>query len=307
MPAINNKEVNLSFSQYALLRAEVLLAELSGNGLAEEELQIHFEGSFRKIYRTDVSKITSNPYQEGTADGGVEIRVNRDSLYDDLPEGVFHQPVAATGNTNVNGMIADSRRLKQEEKMARRFFAPFDQQLLLFSTTIEQEERRRLQHMEAGNLTNDPYAFWGLPPAIPYDMAVRLSAVLPWSYAIKGNQPLIASVLESILEKSVSVQTIRQPYQPAWQASRNMGHIRLGDDAVLGQAYEEETVVWAFTIHGISGTEMPAYVQGGAVNGLLEYVNDLFLPIEVDARFEFETEKKTAAAFTPILGYGFSL
>jgi hypothetical protein len=304
---MNDKKVNLSFSQYALLRAEVLLAELLGSGLAEEELQVQFEGSFRKIYRTDVGKITYNPYQEGTVDGGVMIQVNRDSLYDDLPEGVFHQPVAATGNTNVNGMIADSRRLKQEEKMARRFFAPFDQQLLLFSTAIEQEERRRLQQMEAGNLTNDPHAFWGLPPAIPYGMAVRLSAVLPWSYAIKGNQPLIAGVLGSVLGKSVSVQTVRQPYQPALQASRNMGNIRLGDNAVLGQAYEEETVVWAFTIHGISGTEMPAYVQGGGVNRLLEYVNDLFLPVEVDARFEFEMEKKAVAAFMPILGYGFSL
>ncbi len=304
---MNDRDVKIPFEKYALLKAETVLAELMSNGIAETELKLHFESSFKKVFRTDINKISYNHFNDDVQRGSLEVYVNRDSLYDLLPEGVFHQPLAATAGANLSSMIADSRRLKKEEKMARQFFAPFDQQFLLFSTLVEQEERYWLKNIEAGNFTKDPYTFWDIPSTIPYPVATTLSAILPWAYLIKGNQPYIAKALEMVLQKKVSIHTITQLYQPASTAPRAIEDMYLGEDAVLGYGYFDETIIWKITIHNISGAEMQEYIPGGKMGNLITYINDIFLPVEIEAQFEFELEKKVAENFTPVLGYGFFL
>ena len=73
--------------QYYLLKAEALCAELMANGVSFDDLIVRFQGAFRKSYRNDIEELSAA--KDGS--GQIIIKINRDSLYDKLPEGLFHQ------------------------------------------------------------------------------------------------------------------------------------------------------------------------------------------------------------------------
>src|ERR1700712_905735 len=110
----------IEFEKYAELNAETLFAELLQNGLGSNQLNISKNGAFKKLYRKDIDKAFFDQDDQDTTIATVGI--NRDGIYDVLPEGLFHQPTSAGSGINTVAMVAESRRLKEEEKKARLFF-----------------------------------------------------------------------------------------------------------------------------------------------------------------------------------------
>ncbi len=118
-------KTDIDFEKYADINAETLLAELLSNGLVTNQLKVSKSSAFKKIYRKDVDKVFFDSDDQGTQNA--TIAINRDGIYDVLPEGLFHQPTSTGSGINTSAMVAESRRLREEEKKARLFFQPFDQ------------------------------------------------------------------------------------------------------------------------------------------------------------------------------------
>ncbi|MBV7532255.1 hypothetical protein [Chitinophaga sp. sic0106] len=62
--------------------------------------------------------------------------LRRNSLFDVLPEFLFHENLDQEVLSNVDQMAAFSRKLKREDAAARRFFFPFDSLLFEFSCML---------------------------------------------------------------------------------------------------------------------------------------------------------------------------
>jgi len=297
----------VQFKKYADLNAESLLCELLANGCTPEQLVINRQSSFRKLYRKDIDKVS---FEQGGNNEGqqVIINVNRDSIYDVLPEGLFHQPLGtSTGGNDLNRMVGDSRRLKEEEKKARLFFKPFDQELLGYATQVEQEERNLMQKILLGNFAEDPYEFWGIPADIPSKEAFVLSGLIPWAYLVKGNMALTAKAIQMLVGTHVSVAASAQQSHKAGSASGQMEGAILGEDTVLGSDFCEGGLCWIFTINQIEPGKMELFTGKGYISKLLAFFTDIFIPVEIDVLFKHETATTKTAGANQILGYGFIL
>jgi hypothetical protein len=287
------------------LRLEALCAELLGNGFSFEDITINFAGAFKKKFRADVEAIKVSEGDDGR--DKIEMTVNRDGIYDLLPEGVFHQPIARNANAGLTQMVSDVRRQKEEEKAARRFFQPLENEFARYATFVEEQERSFASGMLSGDMAGNFTDFWGLPKGLPAAACGMLARMLPWAGIIKGDLKLTAKALQIILGKKVEGVQKRETLQQRESGFFQLNEVRLGVDMITGNCFSEPSLCWMFTISDILATEMEMYTAANPFGKLLKLFGEIFVPIEIDVIFDYKTEAAAENFSDKILGYGFTL
>jgi hypothetical protein len=297
---------SLHTQKYYLLKAEALCAELMANGVSFDDLIIKQAGSFRKSYRNDIELIDQN---KGNRDEEILIEINRDSIYDKLPEGLFHQTKGGGNTAGMKAMIGEYRRYRDEEKQARKFFQPIEQELFRYAVMVEEEERKLQYGILNGNLEADFYRFWNIDITLPKKPASVLVLIMPWMRQIKGDINLTAKALSMILAKPVTAEVKIVEEQDNEDTGFKLGaEVKLSMDTVCGHQFAEPYVQWVFTIEDIDPAEIAQYTPQQPYGKLLHRFEELFIPLEAEVHFEYQYEKSVAAAETEhVLGYGFYL
>ncbi len=289
---------------HLLLRGEAFIAALLDNGFSFDRLILDRTGSFTKSYSNDIEAV--KPGIDDRDQEILQIALNRDGIYDRLPEGLFHQPRAVGGKTTVGQMVGEHRRLREEERAARKFFQPIEHELFRYSVLIEEEERTFLSGMLSGNLDNAFSKFWNLQTDLPEHLTAGLTRIMPWAYFIKGDAALCAKALGIVLAKDVAVSIqIRESHRN--EDCYRLGTGELGIDTLSGSSFEEPSVCWEFSISGLDAAEMSAFVGSEKYARFLQQFIDIFIPLEADAVFVYEVQASALEGAESILGYNFVL
>lgn len=294
-----------------LLNAEVFCAAIIENGVDFDSLDIFYEGGFRQNYRNDIEEVKHE--YEGDPDAVIKINLNRNGIYDNLPEGLFHQAKGSSRTSSTKDMITEHRQYKDEEKMARHFFKPLQQELFRAGVAQEQEERRLLFASLVGDVPSSFFSFWNIDKRLPVVPATMLIRVLPFARHIKGNKELTAKTLALVLNKPVVVTEIikQEQHTGAQQNFFECGqNALLGITTITGQTVHEPSLCWQFTISEVSAEEIETYVPEKPMGQLLHRFTELFIPLITDVTFNFETkqDQQTQALHNDyVMGYGFTI
>lgn len=291
--------------KYALLKAEALCAELVANGISFDDLIIKHAGSFRKSYRNDVEQVD----ESRSGNGQVFIEINRDSIYDKLPEGLFHQTRGGNNTTGLQAMVGEYRRYREEERQARRFFQPVEQELFRYAVLVEEEERKLQYGILNGNVESDFYRFWNIDMTLPPKPASVMVLIMPWLRQIKGAIHLTGKALSMILSKPVQATLQIVTEQRKGETGFTLGeNAALSMDTLCGSCFEEPYIQWIFTISGLDAADVEQYIPGKPYGRLLQRFEELFIPLEAETVFEYHCEEAGSAEIPePVLGYGFYL
>lgn len=267
-----------------------------------EDIQTNQLGSFKKSYSNDIEKIEASDYANKTT---FNIFINRNGIYDLLPEGLFHQTLGSGKTRSVKDAVSEHKRFKQEEKNARKFFAPVEQTLFRYRIYTELAENEALFDIQNGKLNRTFYSFWGIDQKLPRAEANRMLQMMPYCNFIKGNIEATIIALKFILNKEVTVSSDNRSNTVSLASPKAVKETRLGIDTVLGAEVKDVLQYWVFNINNLSSKELAGYVENGSINKLLKRFIEIFIPLEIDAEFEFsrnkEVEEDVAA---DILGYG---
>lgn len=289
-------------SQQAELRAEALMAELLERGVDSELITTRRLGGFKQRYRHDVERFESKeaPFANTPA---FLLELNRDSIYDKLPEGLFHQTRGSGFNSSVENMVAEHKQYKEEERYARRFFAPFEHTFLQYSTEVELEERRLIQSMLNGQFSETFFQFWDIDAVIPKQMASVLIQLIPWVAQITGHAEATRKALALMTGRQVTLQETIREIQTLPRNQWQNGMAQLGLDTVCGSQHAEPSLRWCFTIYAESEEEMDQFLHAPGYRRCLERFEAFFIPLETDVIFNFEqSQPQQSASF---LGYDF--
>ncbi|PKV50737.1 hypothetical protein ATE84_2803 [Aquimarina sp. MAR_2010_214] len=270
-------------SAYKNLKAEVFVAEiLESSGIKFSDIDILNKSTFSRSYRRDVIDFTLDTYS-GTKDK-LQFNLARNGIYDLLPEGIFHEQV----KTSQSSYKQIRQKHKQEEKDARFFFAPIENELFVQKVRVEQNERNLLD--EFVNLKNSFLLdFWGLDDEIPEEYCMKLLKLLPFAYKISGDPELTALSLEKILEEKVSIKKTFEPYHSNEANSNN----KLGLDFVL--ALNDSHVsypVFEIKIDQVSRKNMSKFLQNGEAIKIISTFCDYFIPIEIETKLMITYSEK---------------
>jgi hypothetical protein len=268
------------------IKAEVIAAEIIENGLNPAEIVIIPDGSFRRKYSRDVTYAEVIKSDNGQKILG--IHVTRDGLYDSLPEAVFHDQ-SNEPLTSGHEMAKFSKKQKIEEKEARLFFLPFENEIFDHRIQIEIEERKIL-HRFSENLFDDIYPqFWNLDRSLPKKLISRFVLILHLTHKFLGNLDLTAKCLAIILEEKVKINIIRNRHSIKDPTGFNnsktagLGSTGLGENFICGDYISDSDPIMEFVIGPLDNSSIEDYLENSSYSRFLHCFYSFFVPVELDA------------------------
>ncbi len=278
---MKNKNVENIYDElsdiYQNFKAEVFVTEiLEKSNLDLSDIDIFNQSTFSRSYRRDVIDFKIDTYS-GKADK-LQFNLARNGLYDTLPEGLFHEPVSTKDNLSYSEL---HQKQKKQEKDARSFFTPLENEFFTQRVYIEKNERELIN--EFTNLKTDfLLKFWKLDKDIPIEYSIKLLQLLPYTHKISGDIELTALSLEKIIREKVS---ITQKYKTITEGIRPSNEQRLGVDLTLEL---KETFIsypyWQIDIESSKKENIDKYAVDIATKKFITIFCDYFIPMEIDSQ-----------------------
>jgi len=269
------------------IRAEVLVANLLETGLAMDDIVVSPVGLFRRNFQNDVGKAEILELTRGQQKK-LRLEINRDGLYDALPEGLFHQPTDNKLPGSKPEVLREIKQQQEREAAARRFFLPLEQEYYRLRVKLVLEERKYLFDGDSfleGDLFSE---FWNFPAFLTPPQIHNLLYLLPMVHRIAGDWEQIRLSFETLLEDAVYI-VMEQPLQHVvLQEVPALGDARLGVDWIMGDTYEEVHQAIVIQITPTDPAKISHYIPNGVGRRLIQYLSSYLLPLETDYRIEIK-------------------
>lgn len=264
------------------LYVEVIISALIREGkLDPKKLYIKPRGIFKRGYKHDLDQVEVLENKK-TGDQSVFFNIHREGLYDMLPEGLFHKNLKKTRHIDTEESVQELKMHQEEEKHARSFFLPLEQEFYQQRIQIEIEEQKSLVGVSEFIINELIVNFWNITFPLEHYQSLCLAYMLPMMHRIVGNFELTKRSLEIILQAPVQLHTRNPKNEKVLLDKNRVGHFSLGENFILGDTLVKEVSDMVITIGPISSHELLDYLPGGKKQALLELLSAYFIPAEID-------------------------
>jgi hypothetical protein len=267
------------------IKAEAIIVDLIENNLNPGDIVFIPDGSFKRKFKRDISHAEVIKLENDQKVLGIHI--TRDGFYDVLPEGLFHNQVTEPLKTG-REMAKESKKQKIEEKEARKFFLPFENEIFLQRILLEIEERKILNRFSENLFDDIRPEFWNLDKNLPRKFISRMVLLLHFTHRISGNPELTAKSLETIIEEPVKINLVSQKQSQKKGSSLpeenvfTVGSVGLGIDSVCGQHIDDVNTAMEFVIGPLKNSSVEDYLENGSISKFLDCFFGYFVPVEMD-------------------------
>lgn len=289
-----SEEISTLINQLSFdLKAEMLVAILMEQS-GVPEIQFVFNGQHKRDWSRDVDCSTVGNQEAG--EDMLYVCLNRDGIYDLLPEAVFHG-MNSEESWSGEDMAKESIKLRAEEKEARLFFRPFENEIFLHRVQVSMMENRLFADIYKDLLTGMIPDFWKIMNGLPVRFVTKLKRLLPEVYKVCGDMDLTVQCLEYILNEKVMLSTsAKVPDNDSGGAGIPGGSI-LGSDFILGSAAAGFIKSLSFRIGPLASPENIHLIENGSMDRFLDCFYGYFIPVElnVDTEYIFSDEDRILA------------
>jgi type VI secretion system protein ImpH len=278
-------------------KAEVIAAEMVENNIPADRIMILMLGGLQRSYRKDVDSI-SEEISDYDHKEYFLIKTHKESMYDMLPEGLFHHAESNKSSKTEGEVIASIKRRRVEERNARRFFLPFEAAINHLRIQLALYENMLDKHSHYDETLKIFSNYWGIFKYLDSRQSNIFLHLLPILHEIRDEHPVIESILEMIFLLPVRVYLQSQlPQRPLNPMISQLGNSMLGVDFTTGNSLynsgEDEIVV---TFGPLKNEEFQSFMPGTRNNRILEFLCDYFLPVHIDIVKKFELADKDKSA-----------
>lgn len=268
---------------------EVLAASLIEQGYNPEQIRLVREGYGRRGFSKEVEDMQLK-YSLHTRMDMLHIRINREGIYDMLPQGLFHQPLyQKRHDLDKEDLLQEVRLHRQEEFFARKFFQAFEtvaDEIMTDAFLFDIKLHKKISYRDFIGIFR-PYWFF-------LDKMTRVQSniflyIIPILHRIQSRRDETEKALSVLLDVPVSLTDIRLPAKKAERYfSSKLGKSRLSDDFVLGESFDDGEPDLKITVGPLSAKRMVDFIEGHKDYELLEILCDMFLPVGAFVVREFK-------------------
>ncbi len=287
-------------------KAVTLAAEIIEQGNATSDNVVILPlGPKKRAYAKEIDSITnySSIYRNRPM---LAININREGLYDMLPEGLFHKSPASSVMINEEAMIKDIVTRREEEKQARLFFAPFETELYHIRTVVELYENRIDKKSDYNELVDIFLKEWREFKCFTNQQMVILMHVLPVIHEQRNNLSFINSVLSIMFHADFELLYEFKSTKPltaeTGQLSTKLGAGVLGVNFIAGQVFEPEEEL-SINIGPVTANQMLNYLPGTRTAQALEVLLSYFIPLQTTVHTRYIVDpayQKTVLGFEEV-------
>ena len=270
--------------------AEVVVShQMATKKLKDTDVYIHALGTFKRFFSKDVERI--RPRRSGR--GGVrelDVFINREGLYDLLPEGFFH------GHSNKyfkdrHETIREFRRHKKEEKSARKFFMPLEQE---FFRKLLNKEIFEQNFYYAPETIGEFIDFFELDHlGLNIYQQASLFYILPHIPKIIGNLGLTETCFEIVVQEKVRLKSIRETtYHKSDQELPGLGSGCLGVNTTCGNSFPDHNPGILIEIGPLKESDSLMSFISGTRQDLINRMIELFIQADLTTKVNILLSKQ---------------
>ena len=291
--SLGHKQANESDTDF---KPETVAASLLEQGYNPEQIRIIREGYGKRGFSKEIEEVELKYSLHDQMDM-LHIRINREGLYDMLPQGLFHQPLYRKRvNLDKEDILHEISVHRQEEFFARKFFQVFEivaDEILTDAFLLDIRLHKKISYPDFVGLFH-PY--WHVLKQLTPEQANIFLYIIPLKHRIQSEREETEKVFSVLLDVPVSIANIRLPAKKADRSfSSRLGKCRLGDDFVLGDSFDDGESDLKITVGPVSSHRMIDFIEGHKDYELLEILCDLFLPVSAFVVKDFETLPEDSA------------
>jgi hypothetical protein len=276
-------------------RAETFAAGLIEEGYDPDKIHIIRLGGAKRGFAKDIEEINLH-FSEYDLEDYLEIKTNKDSIYDILPEGIFHRSLRKKLNQDKEEVIDEIKQHRLEEFYARKFFQLFEVESDYALTLAYLYEIRYDKKISNSNYTDIFVTYWPVLKLLKPKQRVLLMHTIPYLHQIRNNHDEIEKNMSILLEVPIKIENIKLPAKNADNFfESNLDKIRLGIDLVLGKAFDDGQYDLKVTVGPVSAKKMEYFLETSVGNAILDFLCDLFFPGDVFVVKDFKVFPEDAA------------
>lgn len=267
------------------LNAETLLTYYP-----EGFVKVTFKGLHKRNSYRDILEM------EGGRNGGMMLSLGRDSLYDSLPEYVFH-PIdrfdSLTGRDSKEKFSEEYARQEEEKRNAYRLFAPIDLFLLSLRLDVRKaidqysSEDKVLQDVLGDSLTEDQRNNTFIRKMVPFLSSCK---------DIRGDRTLLTMSLRKVLmDEGIGIEICRKNLRISDEEPRYDDKVGGGIGSLyVGNEFEENVCVYNVFYWPAESCDKDFLHFMKEIEEFRDFVQDYFL--SVDSVLEFDIHNDDAPA-----------
>ncbi len=272
------------------LRAEVVAAELIDRGVKQDEISFNTKGIKRRPFSRDIFEIKL-PNDD---DEHYKILLNREGIYDSLPEAIFHQPLNSKPFKSKEEILDEIKIQRQEEIEARKFFFPMENEFNQLRLLLEITERKSNDNFSGSSVIQLFYKLFGTVSYFNNAQIAVLLSLLPNIYELKGELKILSKYYSLLLGDEIKIKMKNE--------IRNHHLEKQSDEIILGVSsltsnqltYSEQII--SIEIWPKENNRISLYLNDGICLKILNFLNDYFLPFEFEKKLDLLLPEKNRAS-----------
>ena len=265
------------------LRAELLFDMQKKKKNDDLDIIMHPKGVFFRKFSKDTMNVNTDVNDSDI----LNIEVSRDGFYDILPESITHN---YRNRDQRNDASQEFKIRKKEEKEARHFYNPLENELFRFRHQIEKYESDFFSKLSTNGVADIIRIILGVEDTIPDILTVKMFYALMKQ---KGNSGQsiddISMVLEKILGEKVSFTSRNIKLENTNDVEEGSGEMIMGITTTLQSNQEIFLKKYNFNIGPSKNPDnLPNYFDEQVLQSFLNTFFNLFLPFQVQYSFEIQ-------------------
>lgn len=248
-------------------------------------------GPDKRAYAKDIDDAV-NYYSEHRRQNRIRITSNRESLYDMLPEGLFHRPPTGSASLNEEGMIKDIRERREEEKQARLFFTPFDAEINQVRIMTELYENRLDKRTTYTELSRVFCLGWEEFSLLNKEQSIIWMHLLPEIQQKRNDIDFVSKVLAALFNLPVVLVNATEniaPIKIADDLQIALGAGALGVDTIIGDSFIPDIESYNINIGPTSPQELIKFIPGQKNRAILDMAISYLIPVDAEVNVELIT------------------
>lgn len=268
------------------VKVEVLFEALLKQRSLDENIVIKNNGLFYRKYSKDIRNVTTDINDSNI----LNIDVSRDGIYDVLPESITHN---YRGNDEREDPVQEFKKRKKEEKEARHFYNPIENEFFRFRHDIEAYESTFFSSISTNGIADIIRIILGVEDEIPDVLVVKLFYAF-MKHKSSGNQNMdqICGILETILQEKISYTTSNIKLDHVYDVAEENNDMIMGINTTLASSEKIFLKKYDFNVGPLINPEnLPYYFNGQVLVAFLNTFFNLFIPFHAQFSFEVHLNK----------------
>lgn len=258
------------------LKAEVIAATLIQKGMHTDQIIIQPKGNSQRSYRKDVSTFYTLLSDYDNTEY-LYLETHRDGFYDALPENIFHQPTRGRTEKNKFEVIDEIKKHRTEEKAARKFFLPLEQQYTSIRALLHILEDDFEKNTSNSRLISVFSEHWPILKKLDLYHAYIFLRIIPLIHNIRNNFELAGKTMSLILGIPIEI-LLHQPGKiDARSFLFDLGGCVLGMDSTVGTDVFDGEYDLKINIGPLKENQLPDFIIGGKYETIVDELLDYFI------------------------------